>query len=271
MRHLDAFKAHGTLGFVPTMGALHDGHMSLIELSKKHCERTICSIFVNPTQFNEESDLVNYPKPLERDLQMLKERECDVVFIPSVSTIYPKDQVSDLNIVLGDLGNTLEAAHREGHFEGVMQVVNIFLEIVHPDVLFLGQKDYQQLMIIKKMIQQLKVPTKVYPCPIVREEDGLAMSSRNVRLSTAQRVSAVKLSQTLFSLQRAFSAGKNWQPSKAKAIKTLNADQNIEVEYLELASSSKLEIIKDWNVVGEKRLLIAANLGEIRLIDNISL
>ena len=270
-RYLYKLRKTESIGFVPTMGALHEGHMSLIQKSMEHCSKTVSSIFVNPTQFNEKSDLVNYPRPLERDLSVLKEMGCDVVFVPSIKTIYPETQESALKVDLGDLGTVLEGRHRPGHFEGVLQVVKILLDIVEPQKLFLGQKDYQQMMVLQTMVKQLKIPTEIVGCVIIREPDGLAMSSRNARLSKAERRSALKLNSTLLSLKEAYNEKKNWKRQRNKAIKQLNTDKHINVEYLELASANKLGLLDDWSVKAKKRLLIAAYVGKIRLIDNIAL
>ena len=180
--HLESIKSQNIqIGFVPTMGALHPGHTSLIDLSKKRGLFTICSIFVNPTQFNDQNDLKNYPRTPEKDLEMLKLAGCDAVFMPSVSEIYPKEDKRQFDF--GHLDTILEGAHRPGHFLGVAKVVSILFDIVKPHIAFFGSKDYQQVMVIKELVRQLKLSIEIVPCPIIREADGLAMSSRNMRLN----------------------------------------------------------------------------------------
>src|ERR1700751_2518908 len=176
------------IGFVPTMGALHKGHISLIEQSKKACDITVCSIFVNPNQFNDKNDLARYPRMPEKDCKMLEENGCDIVFMPSEEEIYP---VPDTRVFdFGMIDKVLDGAHRPGHFNGVAQVVSRLFDIVKPDRAYFGLKDYQQVLIIKKMVEQLHLPVEIVACPILREPDGLAMSSRNTLLSAEERKAA---------------------------------------------------------------------------------
>src|ERR1035437_3648920 len=176
------------IGFVPTMGALHEGHLSLLEAAKKECEITICSIFVNPTQFNDKNDLIRYPRMPEKDCRMLENNGCDIVFMPSVEEIYPQTDTRIFDF--GKLDKVLEGAHRPGHFNGVAQVVSRLFEIVKPDKAFFGLKDYQQVLIIKNLVELLHLPIEIIACPILREPDGLAMSSRNMLLSAEERKAA---------------------------------------------------------------------------------
>ena len=185
------------IGFVPTMGSLHQGHLSLIQESKKRTKLTVCSIYINPTQFNVKSDLENYPKNTDRDLELLTAENCDVCFLPSTNDIYPKGIANLLKINLDGLDKRMEGKHRPGHFDGVVTVVNNLFEIVNPDFAFFGEKDFQQLAIIRKMTQVLNLPTEIIGCPIIREPDGLAMSSRNERLTHQERLAAPFIHSTL--------------------------------------------------------------------------
>ena len=235
------------IGFVPTMGALHQGHLSLIEQSKKSCDITICSIFVNPTQFNDKKDFEKYPIQIDADLEMLIAAGCDVVFIPSVDEMYPEGTTQDKLLVdLGFLGKTLEAEKRPGHYEGVIQIVKKLLDIVQPNLLFLGQKDYQQCMVIQKLIDTFNIPTKIVICTTKREADGLAMSSRNVRLSDAARKVALKLFQALTDIQNRFKT-ENIAQIIAENINFLNQDNLIETEYLVVVNGKTLEPILEYN------------------------
>ena len=184
------------IGFVPTMGALHRGHVSLIKASIKQCDVTVCSIFVNPTQFNDKSDFDKYPATLEADLKKLKAAKCDMVFAPSVAEMYPDGFGNTRKIDFGFLAETLEGEHRPGHFNGMAQVVEMLLRIVQPHCLFMGQKDYQQQLIVAQLIKKRKLKTRLVTCATLREKDGLAMSSRNVRLDKKARKLAVEISKT---------------------------------------------------------------------------
>ncbi|MCB9074451.1 MAG: pantoate--beta-alanine ligase [Chitinophagales bacterium] len=259
------------IGFVPTMGALHQGHLSLIEQSKKSCDITICSIFVNPTQFNDKKDFEKYPIQIDADLEMLIAAGCDVVFIPSVDEMYPEGTTQDKLLVdLGFLGKTLEAEKRPGHYEGVIQIVKKLLDIVQPNLLFLGQKDYQQCMVIQKLIDTFNIPTKIVICTTKREADGLAMSSRNVRLSDAARKVALKLFQALTDIQNRFKT-ENIAQIIAENINFLNQDNLIETEYLVVVNGKTLELILEYNEQIPITALVAAKVGEVRLIDNLIL
>lgn len=259
------------IGFVPTMGALHQGHLSLIEQSKKSCDITICSIFVNPTQFNDKKDFEKYPIQIDADLEMLIAAGCDVVFIPSVDEMYPEGTTQDKLLVdLGFLGKTLEAEKRPGHYEGVIQIVKKLLDIVQPNLLFLGQKDYQQCMVIQKLIDTFNIPTKIVICTTKREADGLAMSSRNVRLSDAARKVALKLFQALTDIQNRFKT-ENIAQIIAENINFLNQDNLIETEYLVVVNGKTLEPILEYNEQIPITALVAAKVGEVRLIDNLIL
>lgn len=257
------------IGFVPTMGALHAGHLALITASKQQAGLTVCSIFVNPTQFNDKSDYDKYPMQTDADLEMLLHAGCDVAFIPAVSEIYPGGTDAGATVDLGYIGSTLEAAHRPGHFEGVVQVVKRLLDIVEPDLLFMGQKDFQQCMVVQRLIDAFGLPVKLVVCPTEREADGLAMSSRNMRLTPDERAAAVKLSQALFYIRDHF---RTEDPEKMIAEQTvqLNADPLIRVEYIAITDGRTLEPVTAPKP-GRTVALIAAKVGDIRLIDNIIL
>jgi pantoate--beta-alanine ligase len=186
----------GSLGFVPTMGALHEGHMSLIRRSVNENQFTAVSIFVNPTQFNEKHDFDHYPRNLEADLEMLASFPIDLVFVPASSEIYPEPDTRVFDF--GGLDKTMEGWHRPGHFNGVAQVVSKLFEIIHPDRVYFGEKDFQQLAIVRALVRQLDIPVEIIGCPIIREADGLAMSSRNKLLSPEQRIAATRISKALF-------------------------------------------------------------------------
>jgi len=257
-----------SIGFVPTMGALHAGHLSLINTSKSKTDITVCSIFVNPTQFNDKKDYDKYPLQIDRDLEMLLEAKCDVVFVPTVEEIYPNGILEKTDVDLGFIGKTLDAAHRPGHFEGVLQVVKKLLDIVQPDSLFLGQKDYQQCMVLNKLIEHYHLPIQLEICETLREKDGLAMSSRNMRLSAEERVTAVKLSQALFYIKE------NIQQETIpyliqQQIEFLSKETLINLEYLIIVNGKTLEPIDVYQKDLSLTVLIAAKVGQIRLIDNV--
>lgn len=256
------------VGFVPTMGALHEGHLSLIQASKSKTDITVCSVFVNPTQFNDKKDYDKYPLQIDKDLEMLLHVGCDVAFVPTVEEIYPNGTLEKTGVSLGFIGKTLDASHRPGHFEGVLQVVKRLLDIVQPDVLFLGQKDYQQYMVLSRMVEHYQLPLKIEICPTLREIDGLAMSSRNMRLSPTERIAATKLSQAIFHLKNEIKT--QTIPSLIEdQIKLLQQDELIKVDYLTVVNGANLKPIKKYIPNLPITILIAANVGEIRLIDNV--
>ena len=257
------------IGFVPTMGALHQGHLTLISFSKKNSGLTVCSIFVNPTQFNDPADFKKYPITIEKDLKMLFEAGADVVFLPDVEEIYP----AGLNIVrtyaLGQLETVLEGKYRPGHFQGVCQVVHRLLEIVAPDKLFMGQKDYQQCMVVHELINSYKIPTQLVTCNTVREVSGLAMSSRNMRLSETDRVKAAEIYKTLQFLEQQVKPGSLKSTLEEGIKKLLNF--GFKVDYLEICNAHDLSIIEIWDGKSPIVALVAAYLGDVRLIDNLIL
>jgi pantoate--beta-alanine ligase len=258
------------VGFVPTMGALHEGHLSLIRTSKSKSDITVCSIFVNPTQFNDKKDFEKYPIQIDKDLEMLLEAKCDVVFVPNVEEIYPNGTLDKTTVDLGFIGKTLDGEHRPGHFDGVLQVVKRLLDIVQPDFLFLGQKDYQQCMVLNKLVEHYELPVIVDICATLREEDGLAMSSRNARLNSDERIAAVKLSKALFYIKDNIES-ESIQQLIDNQIQWLNEDELIKVEYLTIVNGKTLEPVDIYQENTPLTALIAAKVGQVRLIDNVIL
>lgn len=257
------------IGFVPTMGALHAGHISLISLSKKENDRTLVSIFVNPTQFNNKDDLKNYPRTLENDIDILASAGCDLLFTPSENEMYPDGAINEpLAVDFGNLDKVLEGKFRPGHFAGVGMIVRKFFETLCPHKAYFGEKDFQQLAIIKHLVKSLGLPVQVVPCPIIREKDGLAMSSRNALLTPAHRASAVLISQTLF---RAVEMAQKQSVDETRlwVAEQINTDSLLRVEYFEIVDESDLMPIKDWSEKKAKVGLIAVFAGKVRLIDNI--
>jgi pantoate--beta-alanine ligase len=252
-----------TIGLVPTMGALHAGHLSLLALARQQCSVSVCSIFVNPTQFTNASDLQNYPRPIEADIAKLTEAGCDVLFNPSVNEMYAANE--QWHIELGELEHLLEGKFRPGHYQGVTQVVFKLFDIVKPDLAFFGQKDYQQVLVITKMIQLLSLPVKLVMVPISRETEGLAMSSRNIHLSDEDRLHALVLSKALSWVQQHFD-GHNLQQVTAEAITMINAEPGVSLEYFELADGETLLPATEANP--HLVALTAAQVGKTRLIDN---
>jgi len=259
-------KSKKRIGYVPTMGALHSGHMSLIQLSNKQCDITVCSIFVNPTQFNEKSDLSKYPRTFDADSALLKKNKCDILFFPGVKEIYPKDVDTSVKINFGKLDSVMEGAHRPGHFDGVAQVVKRLLDIVKPHELVMGQKDFQQVAIIRLMLTTLKMKTKLVVGPTVREAHGLAMSSRNERLSKKLRHEAAVINDTLLWVKDNI---KKYDIStlEKKAIKKMTLPK-FKPEYFEISDGLTLQPLK---LVGRKKYVVACTAvwaGKVRLIDN---
>jgi len=265
-----------SIGFVPTMGALHAGHISLIDISKGATDTTVCSIFVNPTQFNDPKDFQKYPITIENDIFLLEQAGVDVLYLPEVPDIYPNG-TKDLEIYdLGSLESLLEGAFRPGHFQGVCQVMRRLLEAVLPDQLFMGQKDYQQCMVVHRLLEIIGLPTRLVPCPIIREKDGLAMSSRNMRLSEDQRRTAVTIYQTLMGIKEGWQKGEK-TVSLIQSATTLLERNGFRVDYVSIANPLTLEPVPGTISApsGQARpsavALVAAFLGEIRLIDNMTL
>ncbi|QTD36552.1 pantoate--beta-alanine ligase [Polaribacter batillariae] len=258
-----------SIGFVPTMGALHKGHLSLIKKAKEKNDVVVVSIFVNPTQFDNVEDLKKYPKTLKNDIKLLESVSCDVLFSPSVEEIYA-DKIVSKKFIFDGLEHQMEGKFREGHFDGVGTIVNALFEIIEPNKAYFGQKDFQQLQIIKKMVKKKNLAIKIKGCPIFREKDGLAMSSRNVRLSKEQREIAPFIFKTLKKVRKKFgtksvSEINEWVENQFKKQPLL------ELEYFTIAEEKTLETAQIKESNKKYRAFIAVFAGKIRLIDNIRL
>jgi len=254
------------IGFVPTMGALHNGHLSLVKRAKSENDAVVCSIFVNPTQFNEPTDFQRYPRNLEKDAELLESVECDYLFAPTASEIYPiPDQT---HYELGSVSEELEGKHRPGHFNGVASVVKRLFEIVKPDRAYFGLKDYQQYLVIKNLVENYNLPVEVIGCPIIRSEEGLAMSSRNELLGKTEAEHALKLNESLKRAQKLIEEGKPTQEVESTISKDLSS-QGVDLEYFEIRNAGDLS--KPDNSSQSLVALVAARFGKIRLIDNMNL
>lgn len=263
---LKALKETGVIGFVPTMGALHAGHISLVKQAISETQVVVVSIFVNPTQFNDKSDLEKYPRNLEADLKLLEKTGCQIVFAPKTEEIYPEPDTRKFEF--GELETVMEGKHRPGHFNGVAQVVSKLFDVVKPDKAYFGLKDFQQLAIIKEMVTQLNLPVEIVPCAIVREESGLAMSSRNELLSAEERKNAAVISESLFQAyklkeQKSVNELQNWIADN------INKNPYLNVEYVEIVDDRRLQHVKSWDEKGGKVCCVAVFCGKVRLIDNI--
>ncbi|OYX90914.1 MAG: pantoate--beta-alanine ligase, partial [Sphingobacteriia bacterium 35-40-5] len=266
--YLDDLRSAGkSIGFVPTMGALHAGHLSLIEAARGKTDIVVCSIFVNPTQFNDKKDLENYPRPIEEDLQKLRAFNCDVLFLPEVDEMYNSSEF--WKIELGNLDKILEGKIRPGHYQGVTQIVKKLFDTVKPDYAFFGQKDYQQIMVIAHMVNKLKIRVKLVICPIIREDDGLAMSSRNVYLLPGQRKQALALYKSLTLAQELFKT-ESLKQIKEKVNAFLRSCPGIETEHFEIFNARTFEPITSKRAT-TMIALVAARIGKIRIIDNMYL
>lgn len=265
---LDVRRMSGqSIGFVPTMGALHEGHIALVEKARKENDVVACSIFVNPIQFNNPEDLEKYPRTLEQDLSMLKEAGCDLVFVPSVQEMYPEPVTMKYNF--GPLETVMEGRYRPGHFNGVAVVVKKLFDIVNPGRAYFGEKDYQQLCIIKALVRQEELPVEIIPCPTVRERDGLAMSSRNRRLTEEEREVAPEIYRAMMTVKGSASRI-SLQEAKTKAVSQLEKIGFV-IEYVEIASVPDLQPMENWPEGGPARIFVAAFLGKVRLIDNLEI
>jgi pantoate--beta-alanine ligase len=263
---LDALKKKGTIGFVPTMGALHAGHISLVEKAVSETQIVVVSIFVNPTQFNDKSDLERYPRNLDADLKLLEKTGCQIVFAPKAEEIYPVPDTRKFDF--GKLETVMEGKHRPGHFNGVAQVVSKLFNVVSPDKAYFGLKDFQQLAIIKNMASQLKLPVEIIACDIVREESGLAMSSRNELLSVEERKNAALISETLFKAKE-LCKEKSVHELKNLITDTINKNKYLTVEYVEIVDDVQLQPVTSWEQKCVKVCCVAVFCRKIRLIDNI--
>lgn len=266
--HLYGLRQFGSkIGFVPTMGALHSGHLSLIERCLQVCDIAVCSIFVNPAQFNNPADLKHYPRSPGKDMEMLIQAGCQVLFMPDVEEVYPKGYKSLSNLNFGYITKPMEGAQRPGHFEGVAVVVKRLLDIVKPDALFMGQKDFQQLAVIQEMLKLFEMKTRLISCPTVRENDGLAMSSRNMRLNSEQRSLAPLIYKALKAAEHKINL-KSLRIIEQEAMRQLSVP-GMEPEYFDIVDGltlTPITQIEDSNFVVA---CTAVRLGEIRLIDNL--
>jgi pantoate--beta-alanine ligase len=255
------------IALVPTMGALHKGHVSLIKIAQQHADLVVCSIFVNPTQFTDPKDLERYPRPLEHDIKMLEDAGCNVVFMPSVKEMYPVKE--DWHIDLGPAEFLLEGEFRRGHYQGVTQIVKKLFDAVSPDVALFGQKDFQQVLMIKNMVAHFNMPVELISCPIIREDDGLAMSSRNIHLSPEDRQHSLILSSALAYIKDNFDK-ESISQLLSNAKEMVNRFPGVELDYLTIADGETLQPATEKsqsNLVA----LVAAKVGETRLIDNMLL
>lgn len=261
-------KQNSSIGFVPTMGALHAGHLSLIAECQRHCDATVASIFVNPTQFNNPQDFEKYPNTLAKDIALLEQAGCSILFVPTVDEMYPAGEQMQ-HYQLGYLETILEGKYRPGHFQGVCQIVDKLLQAVQPQVLFLGQKDYQQCMVIAAMIKLRAHATQLKICPTVREEDGLAMSSRNMRLNENERKQALVIIRALCTIKEKIKPGDVTALSET-ARQYLLAN-GFEVDYVAIADAQSLDVLQHWDGQSPIVALAAAFVNDVRLIDNLAL
>ena len=254
------------IGFVPTMGAIHDGHLSLVARCMEANEICVVSIFVNPTQFNDQQDLLAYPRSLEQDCLQLEMMGCNYVFVPAEKEMYPETDTRVFDF--GVISSVMEGAFRPHHFNGVAQIVSKLFDIVEPDAAYFGEKDFQQVAIVRELVKQLKSPIQIVACPTLRESDGLALSSRNVRLTAEQRLIAPIIAATL-SKSCTFVAEKNVQEVSEWVVNTLNSKPELRVEYYEIVDGKSLQPILDWEESMQPTGCIAVFCGDVRLIDNI--
>lgn len=256
------------IGFVPTMGALHAGHRSLVERARRECATVVVSVFVNPTQFNDKTDLKNYPRTPEVDLRLLEEVGADYVFMPSVEEVYPEPDTRTFDF--GMIDKVMEGATRPGHFNGVAQVVSRLFDLVKPAKAYFGEKDFQQIAVIREMVRQLRIPVEIIPCPIVRGEDGLALSSRNTLLDTDHRTAAPYIYKVL---KAAVEKSHQTTPDQLAAWVTAQVESNplLKVIYFQVVDAATMQQVRTWEESPAIQGCIAVQAGDIRLIDNIKL
>lgn len=256
------------IGFVPTMGALHAGHRSLVERARRECATVVVSVFVNPTQFNDKTDLKNYPRTPEADLRLLEEVGADYVFMPSVEEVYPEPDTRTFDF--GMIDKVMEGATRSGHFNGVAQVVSRLFDLVKPAKAYFGEKDFQQIAVIREMVRQLRIPVEIIPCPIVRGEDGLALSSRNTLLDTDHRTAAPYIYKVL---KAAVEKSHQTTPDQLAAWVTAQVESNplLKVIYFQVVDAATMQQVRTWEESPAIQGCIAVQAGDIRLIDNIKL
>ena len=256
------------IGFVPTMGALHAGHRSLVERARRECATVVVSVFVNPTQFNDKTDLKNYPRTPEADLRLLEEVGADYVFMPSVEEVYPEPDTRTFDF--GMIDKVMEGATRPSHFNGVAQVVSRLFDLVKPAKAYFGEKDFQQIAVIREMVRQLRIPVEIIPCPIVRGEDGLALSSRNTLLDTDHRTAAPYIYKVL---KAAVEKSHQTTPDQLAAWVTAQVESNplLKVIYFQVVDAATMQQVRTWEESPAIQGCIAVQAGDIRLIDNIKL
>lgn len=256
------------IGFVPTMGALHAGHRSLVERARRECATVVVSVFVNPTQFNDKTDLKNYPRTPEAELRLLEEVGADYVFMPSVEEVYPEPDTRTFDF--GMIDKVMEGATRPGHFNGVAQVVSRLFDLVKPAKAYFGEKDFQQIAVIREMVRQLRIPVEIIPCPIVRGEDGLALSSRNTLLDTDHRTAAPYIYKVL---KAAVEKSHQTTPDQLAAWVTAQVESNplLKVIYFQVVDAATMQQVRTWEESPAIQGCIAVQAGDIRLIDNIKL
>lgn len=270
-KHIQREKTAGkSIGFFPTMGALHAGHISLLDKAKTDSDVTVCSIFVNPTQFNDQNDFAKYPITIENDIYLLETNGCDILFLPEVKEIYPNGQQLPEPYRLGEVEHVLEGAFRPGHFQGVCQVVHRLLDIVQPDRLYMGQKDYQQIMVVQKMIEEKHIGVQMVIVPTKRAENGLALSSRNARLSDVARDKALILSRCLSNIKD--NIGKeDFRVLEEEAKQQILDNGFSKVDYVSIRNANNLAKVEQYAPDVPLVVLTAAYIDEVRLIDNMLL
>jgi pantoate--beta-alanine ligase len=265
---LNIFRELGSVGFVPTMGALHSGHLSLVERAAHENKTVVVSIFVNPTQFNDAGDLERYPRNLEADMKLLEPAGCQLVFAPAVDEVYPEPDTRKFDF--GELESVMEGKHRPGHFNGVAQVVSKLFNMVKPDKAYFGLKDFQQLAIIQAMVKHLNLPVHIVACPIIREKNGLAMSSRNELLSAVERENASVIFKILTEAKKQTSQ-KSVQDLTLWIAENINKIGFLSVEYVEIVNNENLQPVRSWDEKNIKVVCVAVFCGKVRLIDNMVL
>lgn len=260
-------KNHKIIGLVPTMGALHAGHMSLVNRARKENDVVVVSVFVNPTQFNNKEDLKTYPRTEENDCKLLESAGCDIVFMPSVEEIYPKEDTRVFD--LGPVAEVMEGAHRPGHFNGVAQIVSKLFSFVEPTNAYFGEKDFQQIAVIRRMVELEGFKLNIVACPIKREDDGLALSSRNVRLTPEQRNIAPNIAK-IMTESLTFAKSNTVKDTIDFVVNKINAIPQMKVEYYEIVDGIAMQSVSDWNESAYIVGCITVYCGDVRLIDNIA-
>ena len=257
------------IGFVPTMGAIHEGHLSLVKLAQKDCDVVVCSIFVNPTQFNDSNDFENYPNTVEEDIKLLEESSCDILFLPNLTEMYPQGLVTK-RFQLNGIDKVLEGEKRPGHFDGVCTIVHRLFSVVKPNTAYFGEKDFQQVAVIREMVNSLSLPIQIKTGQTIREEDGLAKSSRNILLSTTQRIKATYIYASLQKIKSLY--GKvDCDKLKEMVKDDVSEVQDMHLDYIEIVNRHSFRVLKGKVDTEEAIALIAVFLGNVRLIDSLSL